>query len=340
MKKKLILLGAAALLMCGCGKIPKLSNGDEAVVQFKDGHMISANELYEQIKNTYGLNSLVNMVDKYIYETELKSEVNTAKDYAAAVIQQLRDSYDNESDILQLLSYYGFNSIEAYQDAMYLNYLQNKGLEKYVESTITEDELKDYYENDVYPNMTISHIFIKSNATSTSTEEDKEKEETKAKQKLQEVIDKLNQAKKEGKDINKEFSDLAKEYSEDDGTKNNGGNLEEINIGSFDSEYDELVVAAAKLKDGEYSTDIITTEVGYHVILKTKTGDKKTYDEALDEMKEAIVQDKINADDTLTNKAIEYYRDKYKVDVIDDELKSQYGTYMNNLINSSRNSSN
>ena len=71
MKKKVLILGVCSLLLCGCGKIPTLSNGDEAVVTFKDGDMISANEFYEEIKNTYGLDALINMIDKYVFEKEL-----------------------------------------------------------------------------------------------------------------------------------------------------------------------------------------------------------------------------------------------------------------------------
>ena len=68
MKKKLILIGACSLLLCGCGKIPKLSNGDEAVVQFKGGDKISANQLYDEIKKQNGLGVLINMINKYVYE--------------------------------------------------------------------------------------------------------------------------------------------------------------------------------------------------------------------------------------------------------------------------------
>ena len=89
MKKKILLLGASALLLCGCGKIPTLSNGDEAIVKFNDGHMISANELYEQVKNIYGLNPLVTLIDTHIFESELaKSDVEAADSYAKMAIKQ------------------------------------------------------------------------------------------------------------------------------------------------------------------------------------------------------------------------------------------------------------
>ena len=51
-------------------------------------------------------------------------------------------------------------------------------------------------------------------------------------------------------------------------------------------------------------------------------------------MKDAITEDKLTEDNSLAIEAIEYYRKKYDVDIIDSDLKSQYGRYMNNLINS------
>ncbi len=340
MKKKILLIGASALLLCGCGKIPTLSNGDEAVVKFNDGHMISVNDLYEQVKNTYGLNSLVTLVDTYIYETELpKEKIESADSYAKMAIKQLQDSYSSESDMLTYISYFGYNSLDAYQKGLYLSYLQNTAIEEYVKSQITEKELKDYYENSVYPNMTISHILVKAETSDTATDDEKTEAEDKAKETINTIIKELDKAKKAKEDVAAKFSELAKKYSQDDGTKNDGGSLGEINLGSLNNQYDELVEAAAKLKDGEYSTELITTEAGYHVILKTKTGEKKSYDEALEEMNEAIVEDKLSSEDSNSYAvdALQYYRKKYDLDIIDSELKSQYGNYMNNLINSARN---
>ena len=166
---------------------------------------------------------------------------------------------------------------------------------------------------------------------------EKEKAENTAKETVEKIIDELNTAKKNGDDIEETFAKLAKEYSEDDDSKEDGGSLGEINIGSLDSNYDELVKAASELKDGEYSTEIITTELGYHVILKTKTGEKKSYDDSLDSMKESITQDKLTEDQSLMVDAIRYYRDLYELDIVDSELDSQYSIYMNNLINTYKN---
>ena len=337
MKKKVLLLGVCSLLLCGCGKIPTLSNGDEAVVTFKDGEMISANDFYEEIKNSFGLSTLVNMIDKYIYENEFADSMEDANTYAEAVIDQLRLSYETEEQLLSFLQSYGFQSVEAYQNVMYINYLQNIAIETYVKDNITDEELEDYYENSVYPDMTISHILITPDVTDDMSDEETEEAEAEAQETINTIISELNDAKDNDEDITEVFARLAEEYSDDDDTKDDGGNLGEINIGSLDSSYDELVRAASELEDGEYSTELITTELGYHVILKTATGEKDSYDDVLDQMKEAIATDKLSEDQSLMVDAVRYYRDLYELDIIDSEMDSQYGIYMNNLINTYEN---
>ena len=330
MKKKVLILGVCSLLLCGCGKIPTLSNGDEAVVTFKEGEMISANDFYEEIKNSFGLDTLLNMIDKHIFEAEFPDEMENGEAYAKAAIDQLRTNYKTEEELLQALQYYGYQTVEAYQNFVYISYMQNVAIEAYVRNNITEEELQDYYDNDVYPDMTISHILITPDVTDDMSDEEKEEAENTAKEQIENIIDELNEAKDNGEDIESTFAKLAKEYSEDDDTKDDGGNLGEINIGSLDSNYDELIKAANSLKDGEYSTEVITTELGYHVILKTATGEKASYDDSVDSMKDAITEDKLNNDQSLMVDAIHYYRDLC-------ELDNQYSIYMNNLINTYEN---
>lgn len=339
MKKKVLILGVCSLLLCGCGKIPTLSNGDEAVVTFKEGEMISANDFYEEIKNSFGLDTLLNMIDKHIFEAEFPDEMENGEAYAKAAIDQLRTNYETEEELLQALQYYGYQTVEAYQNFVYISYMQNVAIEAYVRNNITEEELQDYYDNDVYPDMTISHILITPDVTDDMSDEEKEEAENTAKEQIENIIDELNEAKDNGENIESTFAKLAKEYSEDDDTKDDGGNLGEINIGSLDSNYDELIKAANSLKDGEYSTEVITTELGYHVILKTATGEKASYDDSVDSMKDAITEDKLNNDQSLMVDAIRYYRELYELDIVDSELDNQYSIYMNNLINTYENTS-
>ena len=92
MKKKIIVLALCLLMISGCGRIPKLSNGDEAVVTLKDGSMISANELYNSMKEDYALETLVKMVDKQILEDKYKDKISDAEKDTESTMQELEAS--------------------------------------------------------------------------------------------------------------------------------------------------------------------------------------------------------------------------------------------------------
>ncbi len=166
MKKKVLILGVCSLLLCGCGKIPTLSNGDEAVVTFKEGEMISANDFYEEIKNSFGLDTLLNMIDKHIFEAEFPDEMENGEAYAEAAIDQLRTNYETEEELLQALQYYGYQTVEAYQNFVYISYMQNVAIEAYVRDNITDEELNEVLEtmkkfsNEFFNQLNINNLSI------------------------------------------------------------------------------------------------------------------------------------------------------------------------------------
>ena len=333
MKKKIFALCAIMLLASGCGKVPKLENGKEAIVTFKDGEKISIDDFYELIKNEYGLNSLISMVDKYICETEFEDYKDTASKNADALINSLKEQYGSEDKLLEALQGSGYNTIDAYKDYAYLSYLQSHAIEEYAKTKITDKEIENYYKNDAIGDMEINHILITSNVKKDATDDEKKAAEDEAKKKANEVIDKLNTAKKNGEDITEAFTKLAKEYSEDDSNKDKGGALGKINYGSLSSKYDELVKAAKSLKDGEYSTSVITTELGYHVILKVKTYEKDTLENLKDSIKETLAEKYItNNKSSIGLNALQHYRKEYKMEIQDDEMKKQYSNYIQNAL--------
>lgn len=333
MKKKIFALCAIMLLASGCGKVPKLENGKEAIVTFKDGEKISVDDFYELIKNEYGLNSLISMVDKYICETEFEDYKDTASKNADALINSLKEQYGGEDKLLEALQGSGYNTIDAYKDYAYLSYLQSHAIEEYAKTKITDKEIENYYKNDAIGDMEINHILITSNVKKDATDDEKKAAEEEAKKKANEVINKLNTAKKNGENITEAFTKLAKEYSEDDSNKDKGGALGKINYGSLSSKYDELVKAAKSLKDGEYSTSVITTELGYHVILKVKTYEKDTLENLKDSIKETLAEKYVtNNKSSIGLNALQHYRKEYKMEIQDDEMKKQYSNYIQNAL--------
>ncbi len=77
-------------------------------------------------------------------------------------------------------------------------------------------------------------------------------------QKAKDIIDKLNQGE--------DFAKLAKEYSEDPGTKDKGGDLGFVKRGVFVPEFDKAIFD--DLKVGEITQEPVETIFGYHIIQK------------------------------------------------------------------------
>ncbi len=328
MKKKIIILGACTMLLCGCGKIPTLSNGDEAVVKFENGDMISVNELYQEIKDNYALQSLLQMIDKKILETEYKDEVESKKEVAESTVKAMKESYGEDQFLQMLQSYYGYSSIEAYQNAYYISALQNLAIVDYGKSLVTEKEMKKYYDESVFGDILVSHILITADTTSSMSTEEKTAAENKAKDQVKSLIDEL----KKSDNKKEKFTQLAKEYSKDESTKENGGSLGYINIGTLGTSYDEIVKAANSLKNGEISTEVITTELGYHVILREEQKEKASYEDTEESIKSTLGEKKISADSTLSVTALTELRKKYGMDIVDSEIQKQYGNYISNTI--------
>ena len=77
MKKKLMIIAMAALTLTGCGKsIPKLENGQEAMVEYADGTKISVDEVWEEVKNQYALDILINKIDMRILKEEYADKID------------------------------------------------------------------------------------------------------------------------------------------------------------------------------------------------------------------------------------------------------------------------
>ncbi len=334
MKKYLLLFMICLLTLCGCGKIPKLANGEEAVITFakdKKEHMISAEELYTYLKSDFGLEATLNMIDNYILEEEFASFVDTAKESAANQIEAMIEAYGSKETLQQeIIERTNYSTIEAYQNYLYITYMNSHALEEYAKTLVTDKEIEKYYKDEAKGDIEVYNILVTSKATNNMTTEEKEKKEKEAQDTIKEIISKLDKADKKLDT----FKSLVKEYSEDETSKQKDGNLGYINIDTLGSSYDELVDAAYKLKDGEYSKEVITTELGYHVIYRSASKEKDTLDNLKDKIIETLANRKLSTNRTITVDYLEYYRKLYNVKIQDSEINKQYGIYINNLINS------
>ena len=335
MKKKIqkvVALSLASMtLLSGCGKktIPTLENGDQAIVTFKDDVKISINDFYSELKNKYGTEVILNMIDKTILEKKYSDYVDEAKKSTESIMSQLESQFGDKL-LAAIQSYTGYQTIDEYKNYVYLSNLQNKAAEDYAKNNISEKEIKKYYNDEIKPDIKVSHILISVNYAKDASDEDKTKDKNEAKAKAQEALDKLKAADKSK--IADTFSELAKEYSNDDSSKNEGGNLGFINTDTLGSNYDKLVAEAYKLKDGEYSSNIVETELGYHLVYRTETKEKASLDDVRDKIIDALVSDYLSKNQEAYIKSMQAVRKEYGMDIVDDDLNTNYTNYIQNSL--------
>lgn len=330
--QKVVALSLASMtLLSGCGAktIPTLENGDQAVVTFNEDAKISVTDFYNQMKDKYGTEVILNMIDKMILEKKYADSTEEAHKNADSVMSQLENSYGDKL-LSAIQTYTGYQTLDEYKDYVYLSYLQNKAAEDYAKDNIGEKDIKKYYNDEIKPDIKVSHILISVNYASDASDDDKTKAKNEAKAKAQEALDKLKAADKSK--IADTFSELAKEYSNDDSSKNDGGSLGFINTDTLGSNYNNLVTEAYKLKDGEYSSNIVETELGYHLVYRTETKEKAKLEDVRDKIIDALVSDYLSKNQEAYIKSMQAVRKEYGMNIIDDDLNTNYTNYIQNSL--------
>lgn len=314
--KKLTLLGvtmcSVLLLTTGCGEVAKLKDGKEVVGKIK-GYTVTAEDLYAELKEQGGSRVFVNMIDDYIANKEIKSNED-AEDYANSQIEAYKSQYEQQGqDFNEVLVSSGYKNEQQFRDELILSYKKDKVVENYLKDELTDDEIQNYYDENIFGDMTVRHILIKPDTETDASDKDQEKAEEKAKKEAKNIIKKLDKGEK--------FEDLAKEYSDDEGTKEDGGLLENF---SKDSVVTEFWDASVKLKDGEYTKEPVKSEYGYHVILRVSQKAKPKLKEVKDTIEETLVANKLSADTTLKTTTWVNIRKKYNLNIEDSEIKDGY----------------
>ena len=311
--KKAILLVIVLGLMTGCGTA-KLSDGKESVVTFKDNAGISAETLYEKLKDKHGVEVLVNLIDTELLSKEY-SKTDSEQDYEDNMFNSYKKQWgDNFKSYMAY--YFGVSTEDELKEYIRLNYRRNAWTEDYAKQQVTDKEINDYYKDYVVGDITASHILIASEATDKMSDSEKKAAEEKALKLAKEIIEKLKKGEK--------FEDLAKEYSDDSSNSEKGGVLNTFNDRSnLDKNFLE---SAIKLEVGKYSTTPVKSQYGYHIVYKTKQEDKPELDKVKTSVIAKIANEKIENDSSFASKALVALREKYEMNITDSKLESSYNS--------------
>ena len=181
--------------------------------------------------------------------------------------------------------------------------------------TVTDAETKQFYDNPTnladfeQPEMVhVRHILLMTMDPVTRTPLAADQQKAKQKQ-----MDDLLKRIRGGAD----FAALAKQYSEDPGSKDNGGELPAFPRGQMVPEFE---AAAFSLTNNQVS-DVVTSTYGYHVIkLLDKTPAKKVdYATVAPKIKDFLTQQKT---EKLAPAYLEKLRKAADVQILDADLKA------------------
>ena len=321
MKKKIAIMVCTAMLLAGCGT-PKLKDGKEVVASVKD-YSITAEELYDKLKEQYGTDILVDMVNEYIVDKEYPTTDEIKK--------EIDQKYEEQKN--QFEQYYNtdFNTIlkqnnyteELYRKDLTIAYKEELMVKDYIKSNLTEEEIKKYYEENMYGKITARHILIMPKKSSDMTEEDTAAKKKEAYDLAVSLIKRL--------DNGEDFATLAKEFSDDTSSAENGGLLDPFdNNSGYVKEFWE---ASKALEVGKYSKTPVESQYGYHIILKEKEDERQSLDEVKENIKTTLAENKLNGTDAseLVKKALYEIRKKYNLEINDSKLKETYENATENL---------
>lgn len=314
MKKKLLLLSLCALLLApGCsGNKVQLKDGKEVIASIK-GKEITAEELFDELKSNYGTGNIVNQIDEYIANKEVKTTDAMTKN-AKKQIAEMKEYYESMNQKWEdVLAQYGYRNEQALIDDSILNTKKEEVAKNFISKKVTEDEINTYYEKEIFGNYSVKHILISPSTTDEMSDDEKKKAEDKALKTAEEVVEKLKSGSK--------WADLVAEYSNDEASKENEGLISDFTKEDVVSEFFD---ATLELKDGEFTEKPVKSTYGYHIILRVKATEKPALDKVKDKVISSIVENKLTNDSNLYNSTWYDIRESYGFKINDTDIKNSY----------------
>ncbi len=308
------------ILAVGCKNKTTLKEGSDTLVSFKDSSLnIKTSDLYDELKDKYGISILIDMMDRKILDKEIPDS-DEIKSYVDIQVNSLKNYYKTEKEFIEYINNYGYKDENELRDYFTLNYKRNLAVQDYIEGLITDKDIENYYNQKIMGDITGSHILIEVNTTDSMTDEEKRTTKEEAKKKADEALQKL----KDGTS----FEDVAKEYSEDAETKDDGGKMGTFSPTKLD---DVTRQVYEKIEVSKYS-DVVETEYGYEIFYKEAEKEKPKLEEVKTYIIETLRDEKLAADSKLQYEGLKAIREKYGFEIKDEDLNVYYDNTMNNLM--------
>ena len=309
-----LIVGLFIMVITEDEEIAKLENGQEPVVTFNN-QTITADDLYEDMKEYYSVSVLLNTIDDMLFKDKYLDEGTIKKEVDATVAQYKEYYGDNFSS---LLNQNGFSSEKEFRNVLLLDYRRNEAVNDYMKDHVTEEEINNYYKENVYGDVNSKHILVKPDTTSDMSEDEIATKKSEAKKLAEEIIKKLNSGKT--------FDEVKDEYKDSIVYEELG---DQAYNASLEQNYlDEM----HKLKVDEYSKTPVETSYGYHIVYKISEGKIPELKTVKDDVIDAVVKEKQSENTKYYQETLFQIRKEANLTFKDSSLETKYNSYKNSLL--------
>ncbi len=313
-----LIIGSILIYVLGMLGFIGLTN-NETLATFKGGK-ITDKELYDRIKDDYGSNYALELIDAAILEKEYKltetqqEEIyNNAKELIDLEIEEVKYSYGiTEEEYLEII---GYNTKEEYiqeyiEKVGKLEYRKDLYLMDCLKAKIPQEDIQNYYnENEIYGTISTKQMLL--GISENMTEEENLKI-------ANEIITKLNEGKT--------FDDVATEYQ--DKVLKRDFKFDSFNAGSV---YENYVEASKALEKDTYTAEPVKTAYGYHIIYCLDKEGELSFEQAEPRIAEFLAKKIIDDDQSIVDKTFIELRKEKNLKIKDSKIKENYEKYCNEI---------
>lgn len=298
-----LILGGLIVFLLGVFGVPGLG-GNESVVSFKGGK-VSKNELYSDMAKKYSISYVLELADKEILDDmyTLTDKQNEEINKQVESILSMYESYGY--DEASFLEENGFESKEDFTNYLELDYKRNLYCIEYFKPLLNEEDINNYYNDNVYGEINTKHILVK-------TSDDVKEEQALAT--ANEILEKLKNGTS--------FDDVANEYQDKVTTEN-------VDFDNFteDSLANAYVEASKKLEKDQYTTEAVKTDYGYHIIYCINKAEKPSFEDVENNIVELLAKDLEDEDQYIRYKALIKLREDKNLKFKNKDLETKYEEY-------------
>ncbi len=303
-----LILGLGIMYLFFPERIAKTSSGTDIILEVA-GKNITSDDLYKSLKDSNGLATLLQEVDKkildkkYTLNKDQLDEVNSQVEY---YLNMYKNYYGYTEK--QFLESNGFKDKEEFTKYVEDQYKNDLYYQEYLKGKISDKDIEKHYKDNVFGDIKTKYIAV----AKTVDDEDANKDESKL----------ANEILKKAKN-GTSYDDLVKEYKD----KITNEDLDYVAWNKEDIDEDYLK-SLKSMKNNSVSSKVVETGYGYTIIFREDQKDKAKLDDIRDDIIEALKTKLDSEDEHLYNKAFIELRKENKIKFYDTELEKEYKDFI------------